>query len=99
VQPVGIHGTDPVILNEGANVIVHLSPAPVVAKVAASTPAVRPDTAAWLSASSTSSGSWPTGRAPLAARIAQSGCLWLDSFQVLADVTGPGCNCSDDVLG
>jgi phosphotransferase family enzyme len=44
----GIHGTDPVILNDGANVIVHLSPAPVVAKVAASTPAVRPDTAAWL---------------------------------------------------
>jgi hypothetical protein len=37
-----------VILADGANVIVHLSPAPVVAKVAASTPAVRPDNAAWL---------------------------------------------------
>ena len=44
----GVHATDPVILNDGANVIVHLSPAPVVAKVAASTPAVRPDNAAWL---------------------------------------------------
>jgi hypothetical protein len=44
----GVHATDPVILNDGANVIVHLSPAPVVAKVAASTSAVRPDTAAWL---------------------------------------------------
>ena len=37
----GVHATDPVILNDGANVIVHLRPAPVVAKVAASTPAVR----------------------------------------------------------
>ena len=44
----GVHATDPVILADGANVIVHLSPAPVVAKVAASTPAVRPDNAAWL---------------------------------------------------
>ena len=44
----GVHGTDPVILADGANVIVHLRPAPVVAKVAASTPAVRPDDAAWL---------------------------------------------------
>jgi Ser/Thr protein kinase RdoA (MazF antagonist) len=44
----GVHATDPLILADGANVIVHLSPAPVVAKVAASTPAVRPDHAAWL---------------------------------------------------
>jgi len=44
----GVHATDPLILNDGANMIVHLSPAPVVAKVAASTPAVRRDTAAWL---------------------------------------------------
>jgi Ser/Thr protein kinase RdoA (MazF antagonist) len=44
----GVHATAPVILADGANVIVHLSPAPVVAKVAASTPAVRPDNAAWL---------------------------------------------------
>ena len=44
----GIAGTEPVVLADGANVIVHLSPSPVVAKVAASTPAVRPDTAAWL---------------------------------------------------
>ena len=44
----GVHAADPLILADGANVIVHLSPAPVVAKVAASTPAVRPDNAAWL---------------------------------------------------
>ena len=44
----GVHGADPVILADGANVIVHLRPAPVVAKVAASTTAVRPDDAAWL---------------------------------------------------
>jgi Ser/Thr protein kinase RdoA (MazF antagonist) len=44
----GVPAADPVILANGANVIVHLSPAPVVAKVAASTPAVRPDNAAWL---------------------------------------------------
>jgi Phosphotransferase enzyme family len=44
----GVSSTDPVILADGANVIVHLSPAPVVAKVAASTTAVRPDPAAWL---------------------------------------------------
>ncbi len=40
--------TDPVILADGANVIVHLSPSPVVAKVAASTTAVRPDGSACL---------------------------------------------------
>ena len=44
----GITSTEPVILADGANVVVHLSPAPVVAKVAASTPAVRPDSTAWL---------------------------------------------------
>ena len=44
----GISCTEPVVLADGANVIVHLSPSPVVAKVAASTPAVRPDVAAWL---------------------------------------------------
>jgi len=44
----GITGTEPVILADGANVIIHLSPSPVVAKVAASTTAVRPDAADWL---------------------------------------------------
>jgi hypothetical protein len=44
----GITCTEPVVLADGANVIVRLSPSPVVAKVAASTPAVRPDVAAWL---------------------------------------------------
>jgi len=44
----GIACAEPVILADGANIIVHLSPAPVVAKVAASTPEVRPDSAAWL---------------------------------------------------
>jgi Ser/Thr protein kinase RdoA (MazF antagonist) len=44
----GVTGTEPAVLNDGANVIVHLSPAPVVAKVAASTTEVRPDPAAWL---------------------------------------------------
>jgi hypothetical protein len=43
-----IRCTDPVILADGANVIVHLSPSPVVAKVAASTTVVRPEVAAWL---------------------------------------------------
>jgi hypothetical protein len=43
----GVHSRDPVVLADGANVIVHLSPAPVVAKVAASTTAVRPS-ATWL---------------------------------------------------
>jgi hypothetical protein len=44
----GVDCAEPAVLADGANVIVHLSPSPVVAKVAASTPAVRPDTAAWL---------------------------------------------------
>ena len=44
----GIASTEPVVLADGANVIVHLQPSPVVAKVAASTPEVRPDGAAWL---------------------------------------------------
>ena len=44
----GIASTAPAVLADAANVVVHLNPAPVVAKVAASTPAVRPDSAAWL---------------------------------------------------
>lgn len=44
----GVACDEPVVLADGANVIVHLSPSPVVAKVAASTPAVRADVAAWL---------------------------------------------------
>jgi Ser/Thr protein kinase RdoA (MazF antagonist) len=44
----GVRCAEPVVLADGANVIVHLPPAPVVAKVAASTPAVRPNPGAWL---------------------------------------------------
>jgi Ser/Thr protein kinase RdoA (MazF antagonist) len=44
----GVRCTEPVVLADGANVIVHLEPSPVVAKVAASTQAVRPDISAWL---------------------------------------------------
>lgn len=44
----GVTGGEPVVLADGANVIVRLRPSPVVAKVAASTPAVRADVAAWL---------------------------------------------------
>jgi Ser/Thr protein kinase RdoA (MazF antagonist) len=44
----GVAGAEPVILADGANVIVHLRPSPVVAKVAASTPAVRADDSVWL---------------------------------------------------
>ena len=44
----GVRCTDPEVLHDGSSVLVHLRPAPVVAKVAASTPAVRPDNAAWL---------------------------------------------------
>jgi hypothetical protein len=43
-----ITSTEPVVLADGANVIVHLTPSDVVAKVAASTAAIRPDSAAWL---------------------------------------------------
>jgi Phosphotransferase enzyme family len=44
----GVPCDEPVVLADGANIVVHLRPSPVVAKVAASTPAVRPDVAAWL---------------------------------------------------
>jgi hypothetical protein len=44
----GIRCADPVILADGANIIVHLAPSPVVAKVAASTAAVRADPAPGL---------------------------------------------------
>jgi len=43
----GVACNEPAVLADGANVVVHLSPAPVVAKVAASTTAIR-DTAVWL---------------------------------------------------
>ena len=44
----GLPGADPVVLADGANVIVRLSPSPVVAKVAASTAVIRPDVAGSL---------------------------------------------------
>src|SRR6201999_2330880 len=44
----GLACAEPAVLADGANVIVHLAPAPVVAKVAASTRAVRPDPDRWL---------------------------------------------------
>jgi Ser/Thr protein kinase RdoA (MazF antagonist) len=44
----GIHSAEPAVLADGANVIVHLRPAPAVAKVAASTAVIRGDVAAWL---------------------------------------------------
>jgi Phosphotransferase enzyme family len=44
----GVASTEPVVLADGANVVVHLLPSPVVAKVAASTAEVRPDSAGWL---------------------------------------------------
>jgi Ser/Thr protein kinase RdoA (MazF antagonist) len=44
----GITSTEPSVLADGANIVVHLRPAPVVAKVAASTPAVRSDDQDWL---------------------------------------------------
>jgi hypothetical protein len=44
----GITSTEPVVLADGANIVVHLRPAPVVAKVAASTPEVRLRVQDWL---------------------------------------------------
>ena len=44
----GLATEEPVVLADGANIVVHPRPAPVVAKVAASTPAVRRDNQAWL---------------------------------------------------
>ena len=44
----GVNCSAPAVLSDGANVIVHLSPAPVVAKVASVTTLVRPDPAAGL---------------------------------------------------
>ena len=44
----GLAAEEPVVLADGANIVVHLRPAPVVAKVAASTPAVRRDNQDWL---------------------------------------------------
>ena len=44
----GLPGDDPAVLADGANVIVWLSPSPVVAKVAASTAVIRPDVAGSL---------------------------------------------------
>ena len=39
----GLTGVDPVLLNDGANAVVHLRPAPVVARVATTTAVLRPD--------------------------------------------------------
>jgi Ser/Thr protein kinase RdoA (MazF antagonist) len=44
----GVDCAEPAVLADGANVIVHLRPSPVVAKVAATTTAVRADPARWL---------------------------------------------------
>ena len=57
----GIRCTSPVVLREGANVLVHLAPAPVVARVAALTAEVRPDVGATLAKDVALAG-WLAGR-------------------------------------
>jgi Ser/Thr protein kinase RdoA (MazF antagonist) len=44
----GVTGVEPAILADGSNVIVHLAPSPLVAKVPGSNTAVRPGIDAWL---------------------------------------------------
>lgn len=44
----GFRGTDPVVLHDGSNVVVHLRPEPVVARVATRTALIRPGVEAWL---------------------------------------------------
>lgn len=44
----GLTGVEPVVLADGSNVIVHLAPAPVVAKVPSSNAALRPEVGATL---------------------------------------------------
>jgi hypothetical protein len=44
----GLRCTDPEVLHDGSNVLVHLRPAPVVARVASMTALVRPGVEAWL---------------------------------------------------
>ena len=44
----GVRVADPVVLADGSNVLVHLRPAPVVARVATRTTLMRPGVAAWL---------------------------------------------------
>lgn len=44
----GLRCTDPAVLNDGSNVLVHLRPAPVVARVATLTALIRPATEEWL---------------------------------------------------
>jgi Ser/Thr protein kinase RdoA (MazF antagonist) len=44
----GLAATEPAVLADGANIVVYLRPVPVVAKVAASTPEVRPRVEDWL---------------------------------------------------
>jgi Phosphotransferase enzyme family len=58
----GINATEPIVLADAANVIVHLAPSPVVAKVAASTGEVRRDIGAWLQRELDVAG-WLHGRA------------------------------------
>jgi len=56
----GIHSSDPVVMADGANVVVHLSPAPVVAKVARAPPRSVPRPTG-CSASWMWPGTWPAG--------------------------------------
>lgn len=44
----GVACAEPAVLADAANLLVHLRPSPVVAKVAASTRALRPDSGVWL---------------------------------------------------
>lgn len=44
----GVHCDDPVVLHDGSNVVVHLRPAPFVARVATLTAVVRPGIEAWF---------------------------------------------------
>ncbi len=81
-QRLGLPGDDPVILSSRGNLLVHLSPALVVARVATLTARYRLDPMAWLAREVAVAG-YVAGRGgPVVPPAADPGPCWQDGFAV-----------------
>lgn len=81
-QRVGLPNHDPVILSNRGNLLVHLTPAPVVARVATLTAQTRRDPIVWLTREVAVAGYVASLGGPVVAPAEDAGPHWQDGFAI-----------------
>jgi hypothetical protein len=96
-RKLGLESVDPVLVGQSSNVLVHLRPAPVVARVMTATAALHADEEAWLTHELSVTGFAAAAGAPVVApsdRLPpgpyQHDGLWLSFWELAAERTGGG---------